>query len=76
MPTGMKWLGQHIESISISGAAACCVNCRHFYQHYIRSLSEVYGYQAINFGHCGYPRMKDRMAHDTCARFEPREAEE
>ncbi len=55
----------------ISEHEEVCANCRHFYQHYGKS---VYAYSvsfaAINAGHCVYPRTKNRYPYDTCKYFE------
>ena len=44
-----------------------CEDCKHFYQHYIRSGSF---FLLVNAGHCVYPRIKSREAKDTCQYFE------
>lgn len=52
--------------------AALCINCKHFYQHYILEHEENHiGYcRPIDVGHCVCPRLKIRRAYDTCERFE------
>lgn len=51
-----------------------CRNCKHFVRHYIRYKRG--NYCAIDFGHCVYPRIKDRSI-DTpaCVHFKARETE-
>lgn len=49
--------------------APLCVNCRHFWRHYIYHG----GYQPIDTGHCTYPRIKPRKGYETCEHFEQRE---
>lgn len=44
-----------------------CVNCQHFYQHYNENG------QAVQCGHCAYPRVKTRMPYDTCGQFQRKE---
>ncbi len=41
-----------------------CINCKHFYRHYLKC-----GYELI-WGHCVYPRIKSRLAFDTCEHFQ------
>ena len=36
-----------------------CSDCKHFRQHYIRYRKGVYRW--CNFGHCVYPRIKQRI---------------
>ncbi len=43
-----------------------CANCEHFYQHYIKQGTD---YHPLSFGHCAYPRMKDRDTFDLCEHF-------
>lgn len=46
-----------------------CVNCRHYYQHYTHTG------EAVQCGHCVYPRVKTRMPYDTCNHFQLRGVE-
>ena len=49
-----------------------CINCEHFYQHYIKAGPPIFtvSMQPLDCGHCSYPRMKHREAYDTCEYFE------
>lgn len=50
-----------------------CANCKHFYQHYVYSRLCRNGFTASNFGHCVYPRSKNRRpGSDACDKFERR----
>lgn len=51
--------------------ATSCVNCTHYYQHYIY-VNHDKAYIPINEGHCCYPRVKRRRPEDSCERFERR----
>ena len=55
--------------------AALCINCRHFYRHYILEREEGHiGYcRPIDCGHCSFPRLKERRAYDTCEHFQKKE---
>lgn len=59
-------------SIHVFEGESVCVNCKHYYQHYI-SNSYHGGYIAINCGHCTYPRCKNRKPGEAaCIHFEMR----
>ena len=53
-------------------AGSCCGTCLHFRQHYIKWGK---GFMAQDWGHCKYPRLKDRDVEAVCkhwaARAEP-----
>ena len=52
-----------------------CGNCTHFYQHFVHNEVGIYEYTAINAGHCGHPRYKDRTPlHEGCIYWEKRES--
>lgn len=51
-----------------------CVNCKHFYQHYI--WAESWGFTEIYTGHCAYPRVKNRNVNDCCEHFERKKENE
>ncbi len=48
--------------------AKVCGNCLYFCRHFIQypGLKDFY---AIDYGHCIYPRMKPRMAGESCPHF-------
>ena len=50
---------------------AICANCTHFHQHYVRDGTGygLYQYIPTPYGHCVFPRMKNRNAYDTCKHF-------
>ena len=70
----LKWLGAHVETVKAGEGEACCANCAHFYQHYVRTREWPY-FTAVAWGHCATPRMKNKNALDTCPAFEQREPE-
>ena len=43
-----------------------CGNCKHFYQHYVKSES---GFSKCYVGHCSYPRIKCKEETDSCKYF-------
>ena len=43
-----------------------CKYCKHFRFHYIK---RGFVYLPIEDGHCVYPRLKRRVASDTCAHW-------
>jgi len=47
-----------------------CKNCKHFYPHYC--MNPVGRLIEVGVGHCGYPRIKDKEAYDSCKYFERR----
>lgn len=53
--------------VEISEREAVCINCKHFYQHYI--FTAYSGFSPCNAGHCDYPRIKGRKPGDTCVNF-------
>lgn len=71
----MKWLGQKVDMIFVRDGAACCANCAHFHQHYVLSRAPGHGFAPICWGHCDYPRIKNRNGLDGCERYEPKEHE-
>ncbi len=49
-----------------------CVNCKHFWQHYICKGGPNDTAQwvvPLHCGHCIYPRVKDRKVYDVCEHF-------
>jgi len=54
--------------ISIQTDDKVCANCAYFYQHYIRNSYDGKLYPC-HWGHCGHPRVKDRLGTDTCKKF-------
>lgn len=44
-----------------------CANCAHYIDHFMKSNGEFY---LLAFGHCTYPRIKNRSAYDECKYFE------
>lgn len=42
----------------------CCGTCVHYRQHYI--LSDRCKPQPLRYGHCVFPRLKDRKPDETC----------
>lgn len=67
----LAWLNEHIQIIRIGSSEKCCVNCKHFVQHYIKSAATD-RYSPVLYGHCGHPRIKPRKAYEQCERFEPK----
>lgn len=52
----------------------CCLNCKHFYQHYVEDERWQKGFAVpIYMGHCVYPRKKYRRCEDACEHFQKRE---
>ena len=50
-----------------------CGNCRHFRLHYIKA---GYRYAPIRYGHCVFPRLKQRNTDSAaCSHFKPRKEE-
>lgn len=49
-----------------------CVNCKHFHQHFVQAGPPMFtvSMAPLDSGHCSFPRLKNRMAYDTCQRFE------
>ena len=53
--------------------APLCVNCRYFHKHYIRypwKEKDSAPYVEIDYGHCSYPRIKQKRQWDSCDHFE------
>lgn len=50
MPT-MKWIADHIDTLWIGNEEICCVNCKHFYQHYVIGRHDG-RYTPTDCGHC------------------------
>lgn len=48
----------------------CCGNCVHFRRHYV--LRDGY-YMPLLYGHCVFPRLKDRREDGTCPHFKSQE---
>ena len=46
----------------------CCMNCKHFYQHYVKDRRTGYA-SPTYYGHCTCPRLKQRSISDLCERF-------
>lgn len=47
----------------------CCANCKHYIQHY-HWFEHYRRFDAVNCGHCRYPRIKNRRPTDVCKHFE------
>ena len=62
----------HTKTIHIYNREVACINCTHFYQHYVKHGSYCH---PIHIGHCAYPRIKDRIVTDSCIHFSQREEE-
>ncbi len=57
-------------------AMECCGNCKHFVQHYFYyEFGCEARYAPMFYGHCKYPRFKNRKPVDYCDHFERREKE-
>lgn len=65
----MKWLSEHVETVRIGSKESVCANCAWFHQHYVLDSATRAYCIPISMGHCGYPRMKDRRAYETCKHF-------
>lgn len=62
----MKAITAYIEE-----QQACCMNCKHFRQHYGRESNGRNEYYFPMYeGHCVHPRLKNRKVTDSCERFE------
>lgn len=73
--TTLKWLSEHTEAVRIDEDEECCVNCKHFIQHYTFTPRGKQPFSPVHCGHCVYPRIKDRRPHDTCKHFEPKKGD-
>ena len=60
----------------ITKETECCQNCKHFYQHYVENMFCKERFTPTVFGHCVYPRFKNRKCEDVCGKFERRERDE
>jgi len=62
-----------VPAFSYPASCECCANCVYFYQHYQKYISaEAPGkeyFAPLNYGHCTYPRLKNRNADDVCLNF-------
>lgn len=47
-----------------------CATCAHYIKHYVKSDPRRGGYTPIFYGHCAYPRVKNRLPHNLCAHYE------
>ena len=47
-----------------------CATCERFHPHYVYYCGR---YHTTHFGHCSYPRLKDRYITDSCVHFKERE---
>lgn len=54
---------------------AVCGTCKHYRQHYVRSRG-VGWFMPIHYGHCVYPRNKQREPGQTCPHWTAREESE
>lgn len=60
------------QHYGIAPDSEVCGNCKHFVQHYISNpLTLLPRFSPLGFGHCTFPRVKNRTVHDTCDKFEP-----
>lgn len=61
---------ESIGRFGISTDTQACINCKHFFQHYVLD-SLCPGYcTPIYSGHCCYPRHKYRKVCDVCEHFD------
>lgn len=59
------------RTFGMTREAQACLNCRHFYLHYIAGGQPGLEYATpIHYGHCTYPRCKTRHVDDVCVNFE------
>ena len=57
--------------IHIHESETVCATCRHYHQHYTKWPEYRDGYYPINYGHCAYPRIKERRPGcEACVRWE------
>ncbi len=47
-----------------------CATCAHYIQHYVKGDQYRGGYLPTCYGHCSYPRVKQRLPHDLCTHYE------
>lgn len=50
-----------------------CGGCVHFRMHYIKD--EDGNFYPLRFGHCTFPRIKDRAEGQTCPHWTPKQPE-
>ncbi len=62
------------QTAGITQETECCLNCKHFYQHYVKDDTFWKGYAVpLYMGHCCYPRLKHRRCNDVCENFKRKE---
>lgn len=51
-----------------------CINCKHFFQHYVKDPVFITGESPLDGGHCAFFRRRRRyyFAYDTCEYFQQR----
>ena len=59
----------YIFEFALTPETPLCVNCKHYYQHYIQDSLYPGYFSAVYSGHCVYPRFKARKPYDTCPHF-------
>ena len=60
-----------MKVINIEDKEEVCANCKHYNLHYVNMQGQFgIGFMPINYGHCVFPRVKDRKPSDTCDKFE------
>ena len=64
---------KELYHLGIEPETQVCMNCKHFYRHYVSDVFEK-NYVPILFGHCSFPRLKNRRVTDTCKHFQPKNA--
>lgn len=63
-----RWVKDAPFCIGLMDGDRCCANCVHYHPHYVRrSFGDFY---KISWGHCSYPRLKNRKVLDVCEHFE------
>jgi len=59
---------ERMDAYLFDDAAEMCRCCRYYHKHYIQNR-ERGGFTEVSYGHCTYPRLKQKRAYDTCDRF-------
>lgn len=54
--------------------ALVCGTCAHYHQHYV--LGNYQKPIPLWYGHCSFPKLKDRRPDETCDRWEANHKEE
>lgn len=65
--------GVTMKVFAIEESEQVCANCKHYIQHYMRvergDSGEFVELRPVNYGHCIYPRVKDRKPGNSCGLF-------